>query len=135
MFRQTLTRNVRLFSTNVRLQKSAVDSAKDGLKSIDRTVSDKLVKGINKGCKSMQSIYSAKEKKKDKTMFSSQPLNNMTDFLLDSRTRRLGQVSHRRQCRKGRTSCWSGQGQSTRAGWRGQGKGSGGHQLELGHLG
>ena len=47
MFRSTLARNARLFSTNARLQKSAIDSAKDGLKSIDRTVSDTLIKGID----------------------------------------------------------------------------------------
>ena len=47
MFRSTLARNARLFSTNARLQKSAIDTAKDGLKSIDRTVSDTLIKGID----------------------------------------------------------------------------------------
>lgn len=30
--------------------KSATEAAKDTLKSADRTVSDQLVKGINKGC-------------------------------------------------------------------------------------
>ncbi|KAK4217461.1 hypothetical protein QBC37DRAFT_46116 [Rhypophila decipiens] len=35
------------FSTSVTFQKSAVDSAKDTLKGVDRAVSDKLVDGIN----------------------------------------------------------------------------------------
>lgn len=46
MFRQTITRNVRLFSTSVRFQKSAVDAAKDAAKTVDKTVSQTLVKGI-----------------------------------------------------------------------------------------
>lgn len=37
------------FSSSVTLQKSAVDSAKDTLKTVDRAVSDKLVDGINVG--------------------------------------------------------------------------------------
>lgn len=49
MFRAAVARNVRLFSTNVRLQKSATESVKDGLKAVDRTVSDAAVKGIEKG--------------------------------------------------------------------------------------
>jgi len=40
------------FSSGVTLQKSAVDSAKDTLKTVDRAVSDKLVDGINIGCMS-----------------------------------------------------------------------------------
>lgn len=52
MFRTTLARNVRLFSTNVRLNKSAVDTAKESVEKVDRTVSDQLVKGIEKGRKS-----------------------------------------------------------------------------------
>lgn len=46
MFRQTLARNVRLFSTSVRTQKSAVDAAKDAAKTVDKTVSQTIVKGI-----------------------------------------------------------------------------------------
>lgn len=46
MFRQTFTRNVRLFSTSVRVQKSAVDAAKEAAKNVDKTVSQTLVKGI-----------------------------------------------------------------------------------------
>lgn len=38
--------STRLFSTTIVQQKSAVDSAKDGLKTVDRAVSDKLVKGL-----------------------------------------------------------------------------------------
>ena len=40
------------FSSSVVLQKSAVDSAKDTLKTVDRAVADKLVDGINVGGKS-----------------------------------------------------------------------------------
>lgn len=46
MLRQTITRNVRLFSTSVRVQKSAVDAAKDAAKTVDQTVSQTIVKGI-----------------------------------------------------------------------------------------
>lgn len=38
------------FSTSTTFQKSAVDSAKDTLKGVDRAVSDKLVDGINLTC-------------------------------------------------------------------------------------
>jgi hypothetical protein len=51
MFRQQFARNVRLFSSSVRVQKSTVDAAKDTLKTADRAVSDTLVKGIEKGGK------------------------------------------------------------------------------------
>lgn len=46
MFRQTLLRQTRLFSTSVRVQKSAVDAAKDTIKSADKAVSQKIVQGI-----------------------------------------------------------------------------------------
>lgn len=46
MFRQTIARNARLFSTSVRTQKSAVDAAKDAAKTVDKTVSQTIVKGI-----------------------------------------------------------------------------------------
>ena len=49
MFRSTIIRNARLFSTNARLQKSATETIKDAAKTIDRTVSDAAVKGIEKG--------------------------------------------------------------------------------------
>lgn len=39
------------FSTSVQLQKSPKDVAKDALKTVDRAVSDKLVDGINIGCR------------------------------------------------------------------------------------
>jgi len=42
----------RAFTTSTAMQKSAVESAKDGLKGVDRAVSDKLVDGINIGRKS-----------------------------------------------------------------------------------
>ncbi|ROV94753.1 hypothetical protein VMCG_08837 [Cytospora schulzeri] len=37
------------FTTTVQLQKNPIDTAKDGLKKVDRVVSDKLVDGINIG--------------------------------------------------------------------------------------
>lgn len=50
MFRQALARNVRLFSTSrVVMEKGPVEGAKDAAKAVDRTVSDTLVKGIEKG--------------------------------------------------------------------------------------
>lgn len=39
------------FSTTVQLQKNPVDAAKDGLKKVDRVVSDKIVDGIDIGSK------------------------------------------------------------------------------------
>ena len=39
------------FSSSVTFQKSVADAAKDTLKGVDRAVSDKLVDGINMGCK------------------------------------------------------------------------------------
>lgn len=39
----------RLFSTAVVYQKSATETVKDGLKAVDRTVSDTVVAGIDKG--------------------------------------------------------------------------------------
>ena len=50
MFRQVVARNVRLFSTSrVVLEKGPIEGAKDAVKQVDRTVSDTLVKGIEKG--------------------------------------------------------------------------------------
>ncbi|KAI3390595.1 hypothetical protein diail_9112 [Diaporthe ilicicola] len=48
------------FSTTVQLQKNPVDTAKDGLKKVDRAVSDKIVDGIDIG-------IAAKEKVKETT--------------------------------------------------------------------
>ncbi|EXJ59557.1 hypothetical protein A1O7_03703 [Cladophialophora yegresii CBS 114405] len=45
----TLRSSPRLLSTTVSQQKSATDSVKDGLKSVDRAVSDVAVAGIDKG--------------------------------------------------------------------------------------
>lgn len=54
MFRQQLARNVRLFSTSVRVQnKGPIDAAKETLQSVDKTVSQKIVSGIEKGGKSI----------------------------------------------------------------------------------
>jgi len=48
--RTSVTRSSpRLFSTTVVYQKSATETVKDGLKAVDRTVSDAAVAGIDKG--------------------------------------------------------------------------------------
>lgn len=39
------------FSTSVRQRKTATESVKDGLKTVDRAVSDKIVGGIDMSCK------------------------------------------------------------------------------------
>ena len=49
MLRTTIVRQARLFSTSPRTQKTVVDSAKDAVKKVDRTVSDAAVKGIETG--------------------------------------------------------------------------------------
>lgn len=51
MFRQQLTRQVRLFSTTPTVRKSVVDSVKDAAKAVDQTISGAAVKGIEKGGK------------------------------------------------------------------------------------
>jgi hypothetical protein len=40
------------FSVSVRQQKTATEAVKDGLKTVDRAVSDKIVGGIDISCKS-----------------------------------------------------------------------------------
>lgn len=40
----------RTFTTSVSMQRNAAETVKDGLKTVDRTISDKLVDGINIGC-------------------------------------------------------------------------------------
>ncbi|KAJ9624301.1 uncharacterized protein PV06_07621 [Exophiala oligosperma] len=47
--RSVLTQSPRLFSTTLSQQKGPVDAAKDGLKTVDRAVSDAAVAGIDKG--------------------------------------------------------------------------------------
>lgn len=47
--RASLVQAPRQFSTSIVAQKSATESVKDGLKTVDRKVSDKLVDGINAG--------------------------------------------------------------------------------------
>lgn len=56
MYRQSILRSLRasapqprLFTTNARLQKSATETIKDAAKTVDRTISDTVVKGIEKG--------------------------------------------------------------------------------------
>ena len=46
MFRQQLARNVRLFSTSVRVQKGPIETGKETIQKVDRAVSDQIVKGI-----------------------------------------------------------------------------------------
>jgi hypothetical protein len=46
MFRSSIIRSARLFSTNARYQKSAIDTLKETAQAIDRTISDAAVKGI-----------------------------------------------------------------------------------------
>ncbi|EKG10692.1 hypothetical protein MPH_12176 [Macrophomina phaseolina MS6] len=59
MFRTAIARNARLFTTSARFQKSAVDSVKDTAKKVDRTVSDELVKGIEKSEQAADKVKSA----------------------------------------------------------------------------
>ena len=47
------------FSTSVRIQKSVLDPVKDAAKTVDRTVSDAAVKGIEKG-RTLYSSHSAR---------------------------------------------------------------------------
>ena len=51
MYRQTLARNVRLFSTArvLRQNKGPIEGAKDAVKQVDKTISQTIVKGIEKG--------------------------------------------------------------------------------------
>jgi hypothetical protein len=49
MFRSQIARQVRLFSTSPIVRKSPVETVKDAAKAVDRTVSDNIVKGIEKG--------------------------------------------------------------------------------------
>ena len=46
MFRQSLLRQARLFSTSAPIRKSAIDAVKDTAKAVDQTVSQQAVKGI-----------------------------------------------------------------------------------------
>ncbi|KAF2219184.1 hypothetical protein BDZ85DRAFT_243805 [Elsinoe ampelina] len=50
---------VRPFSTTYAVKKSATEAAKDTLKSVDRTISDNLVKGIDKTSEAAQAAKSA----------------------------------------------------------------------------
>lgn len=66
MLRTTITRSVfrssfvaRSFSTSPIARKTVVDTAKDTLKKADRTVSDTLVKGIDKGGMFAVSLFSS----------------------------------------------------------------------------
>ena len=45
--RASMVQTPRQFSTSIAAQKSATEAVKDGLKTVDRKVSDKLVDGIN----------------------------------------------------------------------------------------
>lgn len=49
MFRATVARNARLFSTSVRSQKSVTETVKDAASKANRVISDAALKGIEKG--------------------------------------------------------------------------------------
>lgn len=49
MYRTALIRNARLFSTSTRYYKGPIETAKDAAKTVDRTVSDAAVAGIEAG--------------------------------------------------------------------------------------
>ena len=49
MFRATIARNARLFSTNARLQKTATEQVKETLETVNRKVSDALGSAIDAG--------------------------------------------------------------------------------------
>jgi hypothetical protein len=49
MFRQQITRQVRLFSSSPIARKSPVEVIKDAAKVVDKTISGAAVKGIEKG--------------------------------------------------------------------------------------
>lgn len=53
MLRTTIARQARLFTTAPRLQKSTVEAVKDTAVKADKTVSEKIVQGIELGGKSM----------------------------------------------------------------------------------
>lgn len=46
MFRQSIARQARLFSTSTAFRKSVMDTAKDAIKNVDKTVAQGAVKGI-----------------------------------------------------------------------------------------
>ncbi|EMR69762.1 hypothetical protein MGN70_009204 [Eutypa lata] len=57
--RASLVQAPRQFSTSIAAQKSATESVKDGLKTVDRKVSDKLVDGINAGAAATDKVKKA----------------------------------------------------------------------------
>ncbi|KAI7153244.1 hypothetical protein KC349_g8491 [Hortaea werneckii] len=63
MFRQTITKQARLFSTSVPARKSTVDSVKEGLHNVDKTISQQAVKGIDAARSATQSAKEAAEMK------------------------------------------------------------------------
>jgi len=56
MYRQLLARQSRLFTTSTRVRKSVLDTAKDALKDVDKTVSQTLVKGIDASGNASQAL-------------------------------------------------------------------------------
>ncbi len=56
MFRQAAIRNVRLFSTSVAFRKGPVEAVTDAAKTVDKTVSQAAVKGIEKGGKHLTAL-------------------------------------------------------------------------------
>ena len=59
MFRQQITRQVRLFSTTPIARKSPVEAIKDAAKVVDKTISGAAVKGIETGEKAAEAVKQA----------------------------------------------------------------------------
>ena len=59
MFRQQITRQVRLFSTTPIARKSPVETIKDAAKAVDKTISGAAVKGIETGEKAAEAVKQA----------------------------------------------------------------------------
>jgi len=49
MYRQAIVRQTRLFSTSPQVRKSVVDQAKEAVKTVDKTVAQAAIKGIDIG--------------------------------------------------------------------------------------
>jgi len=78
MYRTAFARQVRLFSTSPIIRnKGPIDTAKDALKAVDRTVADTLVKSIETGGTSLISIsgthYQSNQCQRSTLLFLPQP--------------------------------------------------------------
>ncbi|KAG8162430.1 hypothetical protein KVR01_008195 [Diaporthe batatas] len=97
------------FSTTVQLRKNPVDATKDGLKKVDRVVSDKLVDGIDIG-------VAAKDKVKDVTA-------NVTGGDVKGKAAELkGEAAGKAQELKGEASQVAGQAKGKAAEMKGEAK-------------